>query len=180
LRGKLVFRTKRDKDRNILKYKVRWVVRGFEQQYGRDYDQTYAGVAKSQTWKLVLALAALFDLEIEQMDAVVAFLNSEIDGRVYVELPPGWCNLTGKELSHYEFICELLKALYGLKQAPRLWQAKLKKALKELGFEPLKADHCVHLNKSTNSIIVTYVDDFLLVRKKGPIDQLKVDLQTKF
>ena len=90
LRGKLVFKTKRGKDSEILKHKVRWVVRGFEQQYGRDYDQTFAGVCKSTTWKIAVALAALYDYEIEQMDAVTAFLNSEMDGEVYVELPPGW------------------------------------------------------------------------------------------
>ncbi len=56
LRGKLVFKTKKDKNGQILKCKVRWVVRGFEQRYGKDYDQTYAGVCKSASWKLVLAL----------------------------------------------------------------------------------------------------------------------------
>ena len=89
LRGKLVLRTKRDRDRKILKYKARWVMKGFEQRYGKDYDQTFAGVCKSVTWKLAVALAALFDLEIEQMDAVRAFLNSEADTEIYVEVPPG-------------------------------------------------------------------------------------------
>jgi hypothetical protein len=65
LRGKLVFKKKRDKDGNILKYKVRWVVRGFEQQYGKDYDQTYTGVCKSVTWKIVLAITTIRDWEVE-------------------------------------------------------------------------------------------------------------------
>ena len=87
---KLVFKTKRDKDSNILKYKARWVVQGFRQQYGKDFDQTYAGVCKSTSWKIILAFAALYDLEIEQMDAIAAFLNGDIDGKVYIELPYGW------------------------------------------------------------------------------------------
>ena len=87
LTGKLVFKTKRDKDGDISKYKVRWVVRGFEQVHGKDYDQTFAGVCKSATWKVCLALAALYGLHVEQMDAVTAFLNSEVDTAVYVELP---------------------------------------------------------------------------------------------
>ena len=90
LSGRLVFRTKRDKEGNILKYKVRWVVQGYEQQYGKDYDQTFASVCKSASWKTILAIAALYDLEIEQMDAVVAFLNSEIDSDVYMKLLPDW------------------------------------------------------------------------------------------
>ena len=47
--SKLVFKTKRDKDGDIFKYKVRWVVRGFKQVYKKDYDQTFAGVCISAT-----------------------------------------------------------------------------------------------------------------------------------
>jgi hypothetical protein len=49
LRGKLVLRTKRDRDGKILKYKARWVVKGFKQRYSKDYDQTFTGVCKSVT-----------------------------------------------------------------------------------------------------------------------------------
>src|SRR5437016_5512251 len=90
LPGKLVLKTKRDRDGKILKRKARWVVKGFRQQYGKDFDQTYAGVCKNVTWKLAIALAVLFDLEIEQMDAIGAFLNSEADTDIYVEVPPYW------------------------------------------------------------------------------------------
>ncbi|KAI0995962.1 hypothetical protein K3495_g12219 [Podosphaera aphanis] len=83
-------KTKRDKEGEILKREVRWVVRGFEQLYGRDYTQTYAGVCRSASWKIAIAMAAMFDLEIDQMDAVTAFLNSSIDDNINVELPPMW------------------------------------------------------------------------------------------
>lgn len=164
LRGKLVFKKKRDKDGNIIKYKVRWVVRGFEQQYGRDYDQTYAGVCRSSTWKIILAIAAVKDWDIEQMDAVTAFLNSEIDTDVFIELPPMWKELLDLDLDgkdHEDLICQLLMALYGLKQSPRLWQKKLCATLIKLGFQPLKSDNCVYINKS-GVVIVTYVDDMLI------------------
>jgi hypothetical protein len=179
LRGKLVFKKKRDKNGNILKYKVRWVVRGFEQQYGKDYDQTYAGVCKSVTWKIVLAIAAIKDWDIDQMDAVTAFLNSQIDGDVYVELPPDWkeiFDITDDD----DYVCKLLMALYGLKQSPRLWQEKLRNTLIKLGFQPLKADNCVYINKA-GVIIVTYVDDMLIT---GPnpkdIAAVKKALQNEF
>ena len=144
LRGKLVFKKKRDKDGNITKYKVRWVVRGFEQQYGKDYDQTFAGVCRLTTWKIVLAMAAVRDWEIEQMDAVTAFLNSEIDSDVYVDLPPSW-NEVFKDEEDGD-ICKLKKSLYGLKQSPRLWQEKLRSTLIKFGFKPLKADNYVYIN----------------------------------
>jgi hypothetical protein len=179
LRGKLVFKKKRDKNGNILKYKVRWVVRGFEQQYGKDYDQTYAGVCKSVTWKIVLAIAAIKDWDIDQMDAVTAFLNSQIDGDVYVELPPDWkeiFDITDED----DYVCKLLMVLYGLKQSPRLWQEKLRNTLIKLGFQPLKADNCLYINKA-GVIIVTYVDDMLIT---GPnpkdIAAVKKALQDEF
>ena len=177
LRGKLVFKKKRDKDGNILKYKVRWVVRGFEQQYSKDYDQTYAGVCKSVTWKIILAIAAVRDWEVEQIDAVTAFLNSCIDTDVYVELPPAWKEIFGIK---GDYVCQLLMALYGLKQSPRLWQEKLRKVLVRLGFEPLKSDNCVYINKA-GVIIVTYVDDMLIT---GPdineINKVKEALKKEF
>jgi hypothetical protein len=179
LRGKLVFKTKRDKNGKILKYKVRWVVRGFEQQYGTDYDQTYAGVCKSAVWKLAIALAANHDLEIEQMDAVTAFLNSEVDGDVYVELPPEW-EENGQTFSKDE-CCKLLKALYGLKQSPRLWQGKLRSCLAHLGFTPLVTDQAVYINKKTGIMIVTYVDDMLILGKSMElINKLKKELSEQF
>ena len=88
MHGRLVLRTKRDQDSKITKRKARWVVKGFKQQYRKNYEQTFAGVCKSATWKLAIALAALFGLEIEQMDAVGAFLNSKADSDIYVEMPP--------------------------------------------------------------------------------------------
>src|SRR6202021_354505 len=165
LHGRLVLRTKRDQDSKITKRKARWVVKGFEQQYGKDYEQTFAGVCKSATWKLAIALAALFGLEIEQMDAVGAFLNSEADSDIYVEMPPDWKDEKGNMPDSYKWGCKLLKALYGLKQAPRLWQKKLAKALAELGFKPCTSDQCVYINKDTGILIITHVDDMLILGK---------------
>jgi transposase InsO family protein len=180
LRGKLVLKTKRDKDGNIEKHKARWVVRGFEQKYGQDYEQTYAGVCRSNSWKTILALAALFNLEIEQMDAVTAFLNSDMDREVYMEMPPGWKDENGNQPDR-DMVCLLRKALYGLKQAPRLWQKKLRDALSELGLIPCLSDQCVYKNKDTGLIIITHVDDMLIIGKDtAKITQLKQDLNTKF
>ena len=166
LRGRLVLKTKRDRNGNILKYKARWVVKGFEQQYSKDYDQTFVGVYKSATQKLVIALIAFFDLEVEQIDAVQAFLNSQPDVDIYIELPPNWETIDlsiAKDTPEQVYL--LLRALYRLKQAPRLWQKKLASVLKQLGFEPCLSNYCVYYNKETGILIVTYVDDMLIVGK---------------
>jgi hypothetical protein len=176
---RLILRTKRDRDGKILRRKARWVVKGYEQRYGKEYEQTFAGVCKSATWKIAVALAARFDLEIEQMDVDTAFLENDIDAEVYVELPPGWCE-NGVKLSK-EDVCKLSRALYGLKQSPHLWQKKLCKALQSLGFEPLETDQCIYINKDTKIIIVTYVDDCLIIGKDNEdLSKLKYELQTKF
>ena len=179
LTGKLVLKSKRDKDGNILKRKARWVVRGFLQRYGEDYDQTYAGVCKNSSWKLAIALAVLFGLEIEQIDAITAFLNSDADEDIFVEPPPGWLE-NNKDVPKEE-VYKLLKALYGLKQAPRLWQDYLRQKLGELDFEPCGSDSSVYFNKSTNILLITYVDDFLILRKNiSDINAFKLALRKKF
>ena len=87
---------------------------GFEQRYGQDYKQTYVGVCCSNSWKTILAITALFDLEIKQIDAVTAFLNSDIDRDVYIEMPPGWKDENGDQPDR-DMVCLLRKALYRLK-----------------------------------------------------------------
>jgi hypothetical protein len=138
-------------------------------------------VCKSVTWKLAVALAALFDLEIEQMDVVGAFLNSMADTDIYVEVPPDW-EINEETLKDApEWACKLLKALYGLKQAPRLWQKELASALQQLGFKACTSDQCVYINKSTGILIVTYVDDMLIIGKdKAKIKALKKSLTRRF
>ncbi len=176
LRGKWVYKIKRKVDNTIARFKARWVVKGYEQLYGIDYDQTFAGVAKTQTCKILLALAAMLDLEIEQMDAITAFLHGETKDVIYVELPDGY---QGDD----DHVGLLLRALYGLKQSPRLWQEKLRSELGKLGYKPLQADQCIYTADAGigGIVVVTYVDDFLLI---GPdikaINKLKLELSRVF
>ena len=109
-------------------------------------------------------MVALFNLKVEQMDAVTTFLNSKADTNIYVQLPPGFEEFENQNIKlPQSIICKLLKALYGLKQAPRLWQQMLTESLQKNGFKPCKSDPCVYFNKQTNIIIVTYVDDILII-----------------
>ena len=179
LSTKPVFKTKRDADGNITKYKARVVVRGFEQQYGKDFDQTFAGVVRGTTWKIVIAVAVLLDLEIEQMDAVAAFLNGDMDGEAYIELPEGWKDEDGRTRGS-DKVGLLLKALYGLKQAPRLWQRRLRKALAKIGFYPLKSDNAIYRSPTTGAIIPTHVDDFLIIGIKSAVADAKAGLSKAF
>ena len=119
------------------------------------------------------------DYELEQYDVETAFLNSDADNDIYVKSPPGWIE-SGTRLTH-DHCLKLLKALYGLKQSPRLWQTKLRTELAKLDFHPMETDNCVYINRTTKICIVTYVDDFLVLAKKGPVfDKFKEDLHALF
>ena len=101
-----------------LNYKARLVVRGFEQQYGVDYTETFAPVAKLSTIRALLTMAASLSWAVHQMDVVTAFLNPTLSEDVYMELPQGhdWLPYLPENSGRY---IKLYKALYGLKQAPR-------------------------------------------------------------
>jgi len=172
LGGKWVYKLKRGPNGEILRHKARWVVRGFEQEYGIDYNETFASVVKPMSYKALFAITAALDLEIHQMDVKTAFLYGNIDEEIYVEQPHELNDGTDR-------VCRLNKALYGLKQSPRIWYNTLAAFLMELGFSPLAADLGVF--SKGNVYIAIYVDDILIA---GPdldeINQLKAWLTKRF
>ena len=111
---KWVFRNKTDPDGIVTWNKVRLVAKGYSQQEGIDYDETYAPVARLEAIKIFLAYAAHMKFKVFQMDVKSAFLNGELEEEVYVEQPPGFV-----DPQYPDYVYRLDKALYGLKQAPR-------------------------------------------------------------
>jgi len=175
LTGKWVYKHKRGSNGEILRYKSRWVVRGFEQREGLDYYETFASVVKPMSYKLLFAIAAANDLEIEQMDVKTAFLYGDIDTEIYVEQPEGM-----GAIGESHKVCKLNKALYGLKQSPRVWYFTLTAYLKTLGFEPLTADNCI-FHDSKGTYIAVFVDDLLIVGpSKANISMIKAKLSERF
>jgi hypothetical protein len=125
--SKWVFRIKETVDRKIERFKARLCTRGISQVHGIDYDETFAPVAKFQSIRIILAITASQDLELDQMDVKTAFLYGELEEEVYMEQPEGY----NKDSS---LVWKLQKALYGLKQSPRMWYKKLDSTLKDLRF----------------------------------------------
>ena len=76
----------------ITRNKARLVVKGYNQQEGIDYDETFAPVARLEAIRILIAFAAHKDMEIIQMDVKTAFLNGYLKEDVYVEQPPGFHN----------------------------------------------------------------------------------------
>ncbi|EGU72538.1 hypothetical protein FOXB_16953, partial [Fusarium oxysporum f. sp. conglutinans Fo5176] len=83
LQGKWVYKLKRGKDGEITRFKARFVVRGFEQKEGIDYHETFASVVKPMSYKMIFAIAAALDLELEQMDVKTAFLYGGVKEEIY-------------------------------------------------------------------------------------------------
>ncbi len=127
---------------------------GFSQKPGIDYDETFAPVAKIQSIRLLLALAAMHDLELHQMDVKTAFLYGSLEELVFMQQPEGFER--GKDM-----IWQLIKALYGLKQSPRAWYKELDAALRSLGFARTVSDHSIYVRNNSEGLIIVhvYVDD---------------------
>ncbi|XP_074297611.1 uncharacterized protein LOC141628354 [Silene latifolia] len=102
--------------RVIVRNKARLVVKGYNQQEGIDYDETFAPVARLEAIRLLIAFAAHIGFKLFQMDVKTAFFNGYLQEEVYVEQPPGF--LDSNFPNH---VYKLDKALYGLQQSPRSW-----------------------------------------------------------
>jgi hypothetical protein len=95
LRGKIIgvkwiFKTKLNDHREVDKYKTRLVAKGYNQQYGVDYAEVFALVARLDTIRMVLSLAAQKSWLIYQLDVKLAFLHGEINEEVFVDQPPSY------------------------------------------------------------------------------------------
>lgn len=144
-------------DGYVKRFKARLVARGFSQQFGVDYEETYAPVMKYKTLRILLALVAARDLTLELIDVQTAYLNAELKEVVYMQQPEGY-----EQGSPKEYVCRLLRAIYGLKQAGREWNAHLNTFILSLGFTRLSSDTCVYVKRSRGGRIMllsTYVDD---------------------
>ncbi|CAI7814076.1 unnamed protein product [Closterium sp. NIES-54] len=89
LTGKWVFRVKTKANGTIDKFKARWIVRGFDQEHGRDFTQTFAPVSRHTSLRILLAIAAMNRKKLRQIDVANAFLYASVDAEIFVEHPHG-------------------------------------------------------------------------------------------
>jgi hypothetical protein len=177
----------KDLKNGYIELKSRFVAKGFEQLYGRDYLDSYAAVIKQIAWKLVFALAILNNLIIYKIDIVSAFTHRAIDTRgLYIKPPKGLGkhlklgNLSIEDSNKIELLL-LDKALYGLKQSARIWYYTLTKVLIELGYTALNTESCIYINRATKTIICIYVDDLAIIAPSiDLVEELIKELQKHF
>ncbi|GJT03937.1 zinc finger, CCHC-type containing protein [Tanacetum coccineum] len=175
---KWVFKTKRDAKGKIIKYKARLVAKGYVQEQGIDFDEVFAPVARIETVRLILALAAYHGWQVHHLDVKSAFLHGDLKEEVYVTQPEGFIQQgnSGK-------VYKLTKALYGLRQAPRAWNMKLDQTLKSLDFKKCNLEQAVYTKRSKTSTLIVgvYVDDLIITgTPRKEIDLFKSQMKDKF
>jgi len=173
------FRVKRGARGEVIKYKARLVAKGFTQRYGIHYLETYAPVVKLTSLRIILALAAARDYEVDQTDIKSAYLLAKLDEEIYMDIPEGLEVETGRK------VCKLLKGVYGLKQSGRMWNQEWDQHLVGIcGFTRSKDDHAVYLKKSEKSDdycwVLIWVDDVLWIGPRDTVDETKSQLANQF
>lgn len=156
IKGRWVFKIKLNVDGSISKFKARYVAKGYSQVEGIDFFETFSPTGKPASFRAFVAMAAAQGWDIEQMDAVSAFLNCDCEEELYLELPDGYCG-------DKDMVAKLDKTLYGLKQSARNWSEDVCSFLLSIGFKVSDADACVYTRTSTTSskfsAVYVHVDD---------------------
>ncbi|KAM1053550.1 hypothetical protein ACFX2I_000976 [Malus domestica] len=156
---KWVFKTKLKENGEVDKYKARLVAKGYCQQYGIDYAEVFAPVARLDTIRVVISLAAQKNWGIYQLDVKSAFLHGEIEEEVFVDQPPGY-----EQKGHESKVYRLKKALYGLKQTPRAWYSRIESYFIEEGFNKCPHEYTLFIKTAREGKILIaclYVDDLI-------------------
>ncbi|GKA18737.1 retrovirus-related pol polyprotein from transposon TNT 1-94, partial [Tanacetum coccineum] len=147
-----------DADNIVVRNKTRLMAKGYKQEEGIDFEESFAPVAHLEAVRMFIAFAAHMNITIFQMDVKTAFLNGPLKEEVYVSQPEGFID--------FEFpnhVYRLKKALYGLKQAPRVWYDKLSSFLIEHGFNKGIIDPTLFTRRHGGDILLVqvYVDDII-------------------
>ncbi|GJX95157.1 retrovirus-related pol polyprotein from transposon TNT 1-94 [Tanacetum coccineum] len=155
---KWIYKVKLDELGGILKNKARLVARGYRQEEGIDFEESFAPVARLEAIRIFLAFAAHMNMVVYQMDVKIAFLNSNLREEVYVSQPDGFV-----DPDNPNHVYKLKKALYGLKQAPRAWYDMLSSFLISQDFSKGSVDPTLFIRREGKELLLVqiYVDDII-------------------
>eukprot|EP00253_Pinus_taeda_P020136 PITA_20136 len=165
---KWIFKNKLNENGDVVRNKARLVCKGYAQQEGIDFEETFAPISRLEAIRMFLALSSFQKFKVFQMDVKSAFLNGYLNEEVYIEQPNGF--ILGNDPN---LVCRLKKALYGLKQAPRAWYFRLDEYLHKQGFVKGSIDSNLYVKIDNNKLLihVVYVDDIIFGSNEEDMSQ---------
>ncbi|GKB39870.1 retrovirus-related pol polyprotein from transposon TNT 1-94, partial [Tanacetum coccineum] len=146
---KWIYKVKLDELGGILKNKARLVARGYRQEEGIDFKESFASMARLEAVRIFLAFAAHMNMIVYQMDVKTSFLNGILREEVYVSQPDGFV-----DLDNPNHVYRLKKSLYGMKQAPRVWYDLLSSFLLSQGFSKGTVDPTLFISRKGKDILL--------------------------
>nr|GEW63674.1 hypothetical protein [Tanacetum cinerariifolium] len=146
---KWLFKNKHDEENTVIRNKTRLVVRGYIQEEGIDFEESFAAVAQMEAIRIFLAHAAHKGFTVYQMDVKTAFLHGSLKEDVYVCQPKGFI-----DADYPSHVYKLKKVLYGLKKAPRAWYDKLSTFLLQNRFSKGTIDPTLFTRRFDDDILV--------------------------
>nr|GEY42995.1 integrase, catalytic region, zinc finger, CCHC-type, peptidase aspartic, catalytic [Tanacetum cinerariifolium] len=146
---KWIYKVKLDELGGILKNKARVVARGYCQEEGIDFEESFAPVARLEAIRIFLAYVAYKNMVVYQMDVKTTFLNGNLWEEVYVSQTDGFV-----DPDNPNHVYKLKKALYGLKQAPRAWYDMLSSFLLSRDFSKGSVDPTLFIRKNGNDLLL--------------------------
>ena len=167
---KWVFKLKKDENGNVTKYKARIVAKGYSQKFGTDYEHTFAPTVKISAVRILLTIAAKYDLELKHLDISTAYLHGDLEEDIYMEQPE-WFEEVDRSI-----VYKLMKSLYGLKQAGRQWNKKIHSSLLEAEFVQCPQEPCVYMREKNGKkiVIAIFVDDIIIAASENnDIEEVK-------
>nr|GEY55824.1 retrovirus-related Pol polyprotein from transposon TNT 1-94 [Tanacetum cinerariifolium] len=163
---KWLFKNKHDEEQTVIRNKSRLLVKGYRQEEGIDFEESFAPVARMEAIRIFLAYVVHKSFSVFQMDVKTAFLHGSLKEDVYVCQPEGFI-----DADHPSHVYKLKKALYGLKQAPKAWYIQLFFDLMKSRFEMSMMREMtfflgLQVNKSPYGIFINQSNYVLEILKK--------------
>ncbi|KAH9650014.1 hypothetical protein KPL70_026198 [Citrus sinensis] len=161
------------------RFKARLVAKGYTQNEGIDFKEVFSHVVRHASIRVLLALTAVYDMELDQLDVKTTFLHGNLQEEIFMTQPEGYTDQI--KPNH---VCLPKKSLYGLKQSPRQWYLRFDEFITSHGFNKCSFDCCVYYKTTKADLriyLLLYVDDMLIAcKQRDEIDALKLLLSLEF
>ncbi|GKB42646.1 copia-type pol polyprotein, partial [Tanacetum coccineum] len=172
---KWLWKNKNDKDQTVIRNKAQLVAKGYAQEEGIDFEESFALVARLEAVRIFVSYVAHKSFPIYQLDVKTTFLNGSVKEEVYVAQPEGFI-----DPDHPEKVYRLRKALYGLKQASRAWYDELSNFLMSKGFTKGTIDPTLFMIRYGEDILLAkYALEILKKHGMDKCDSIGTPMATK-